>query len=121
MKPFFPTEFRLRHKLLRLVGEVARNDGGGLTPTKTYFMCVSVGMKPLRPVGPVPLQGGAVASRGFWHTLGQKHTSSSVSAGVNLLSPYRTTAPCKVRALFKHHLGILSSYGRFRNFFPSRI
>ena len=41
----------------------------GLTSTKTYFMCVSVGVKPLRPVGPAPLQGGAVVSRRFCYTL----------------------------------------------------
>ena len=27
------------------------------------YVCVSVGVKPLRHVGPAPLQGGAVASR----------------------------------------------------------
>ena len=32
-------------------------------------MCVSVGVNPLRPVGPAPLQGGAVASRRFCYTL----------------------------------------------------
>ena len=37
----------------------------GLTSTKAYFMSVPVGVKPLRPVGPAPLQGGAVASRRF--------------------------------------------------------
>ena len=31
-------------------------------------MCVSVGVKPLRHVGPAPLQGGAVPSRRFCYT-----------------------------------------------------
>ena len=33
------------------------------------YVCVSVGVKPLRPVGPAPLQGGAVPSRRFCYTL----------------------------------------------------
>ena len=81
-----PSPMRVyQNKLLRLVGEVARSDGG-VSRTQRHTLCVSVGVKPLRPVGPAPLQGGAVASRRFCYTLATRDWQSLPQTAFPVLS-----------------------------------
>ena len=97
-----------QNKLLRLVGgggaKRRRGLRRGLTSTKTYFMCVSVGVKPLRPVGPAPLQGGAVPSRWFCYTL------------FILLHPRRGRAEIRIMSPCRGTLSLLRTLGRLRNY-----
>ncbi len=64
----------LQNRLLRLKGEVSQSDGGVSRPQEhsvfsrpqdVFSAYAPVGVKPLRPVGPAPLSGGAVASCRF--------------------------------------------------------